>query len=74
MGRPIRAEETAELFGCSLRTVHERARQCEIPHRRIGGTRRLLFWEDELYRWIDGCELETLATPNGGRVVRPKGS
>jgi hypothetical protein len=59
------------LGGVSVRTVHERA-VLQIPHRRIGGTRRLLFLEAELVQWIDGCELEVVETANGGRAVRPK--
>lgn len=65
-------EDVAALLGCSKRTVHERARLGEIPHRRPPGARRLLFFEAEIRDWIDGCELERCDLPRGGRVVRPR--
>jgi excisionase family DNA binding protein len=70
-GRYLVTENVAELLGCSTRTIGERARLGQIPHRRVGGTRRLLFLPDELAAWIDGAELESIETANGGRVVRP---
>ena len=69
----LQVEDVAELLGCSKRTVHERARLAEIPHRRPPAARRLLFLEGEIRAWLDGAELECLALPRGGRVVRPKG-
>jgi excisionase family DNA binding protein len=69
----LTVEQAAALVNCSPRTIHELARQgARIPHRRIGGTRRLLFLEAELHAWVDGAELEHVATANGGRVVRVK--
>lgn len=67
----LRVEDVAELIGCSTRTVHERARLREIPHRRPPGARRLLFLEEELRAWLDGVPLEVVELPRGGRVVRP---
>jgi excisionase family DNA binding protein len=64
-------EHVADLLGCSIDTVQRRAAANEIPHRRIGGTRRLLFVPGELDAWINGAELERVNAPNGGRVVRP---
>jgi hypothetical protein len=75
-GRPVTphmlVEDVAELVGANLRMLQARAAAGGAPHRRIPGTRRLLFLEDELHAWIDGAELETIRTPNGSRVVRPK--
>jgi len=67
----LHVEDVAGLLGCSIRTVHERARLGEIPHRRPPGARRLLFLESELQAWIDGAALEHVELPRGGRVVRP---
>jgi excisionase family DNA binding protein len=67
-------EDVAALLGCSKRTVHERARLAEIPHRRPPGARRLLFLEGELRAWLDGAKLECVELPRGGRVVRPSES
>jgi excisionase family DNA binding protein len=68
----LHVDDVAALLGCSKRTVHERARLGEIPHRRPPGARRLLFLEVELRAWLDGAELELVRLPRGGRVVRPK--
>ena len=68
----LTVEQAAALVNCSPRTIHEHARRAQIPHRRIGGTRRLLFLEHELHAWVDGAELEHVATANGGRAVRVK--
>jgi excisionase family DNA binding protein len=65
-------EDVAALLGCSKRTIHERARLAEIPHRRPPGGRRLLFLEGEVRAWLDGTELECVELPRGGRVVRPR--
>jgi predicted DNA-binding transcriptional regulator AlpA len=67
----LQVEDVAALLGCSKRTVHERARLAEIPHRRPPSARRLLFLEDEIRAWLDGAELEVTELPRGGRVVRP---
>ena len=64
-------EDVARVLGCSVRTVHERTRLGEIPHRRPPGARRLLFLDDELRAWLDGAELEVTELARGGRVVRP---
>jgi excisionase family DNA binding protein len=64
--------EVAERLRCSQRTVWERTRLGLIPHRRLPGSRRCLFREDELEAWIDGAELEHITTSDGGRIVRPR--
>jgi predicted DNA-binding transcriptional regulator AlpA len=64
-------EDVSALLGCSKRTVHERARLAQIPHRRPPSSRRLLFLESEIRAWLDGVELEVIELPRGGRVVRP---
>ena len=66
----LMVEDVAALLGCSKRTVHERARLAEIPHRRPPGARRLLFLETELRAWLDGAALDVVQLPRGGRVVR----
>jgi predicted DNA-binding transcriptional regulator AlpA len=68
----LMVEDVAALLGCSKRTVHERARLAEIPHRRPPAARRLLFLEAELRAWLDGAPLELVELPRGGRVVRPR--
>jgi excisionase family DNA binding protein len=70
--RYLTIEEAAPLVGMGVRRLRERAAEGTVTHRRIGGTRRLLFDPDELERWANGAELETIRTPGGGRIVRPK--
>jgi excisionase family DNA binding protein len=66
------ADEVATRLHCSLRTVHELTRLGRIPHRRLPGSRRCLFREDELAAWEDGAELEVSLLAHGGRIVRPR--
>lgn len=68
----ILVEEVAERLHVTTRTVHELTRTAAIPHRRLPGSRRCLFLESELSAWEDGAELEHLAQPRGGRIVRPR--
>jgi excisionase family DNA binding protein len=68
------AEEVAERYRCSVRTVHELTRTKAIPHRKLAGTRRCLFLEAELEAWEGGAELEVVADRGDGhRIVKPKG-
>jgi excisionase family DNA binding protein len=71
VSRYLLVEDAAAMLGVSKDVIYRMASEGRCPHRRIGGTRRLLFLEDELHAWVDGAELETVKTPNGGRVVRP---
>jgi excisionase family DNA binding protein len=72
-GALLHVEDVAELLGFSVRTVHELTRKRSIPCRRIPGTRRVLFLEEELLAWVEaGGELEELKGRAGGFVVRPK--
>lgn len=68
----LRVEDVALLLGRSTRSIHELTRLGRIPHRRIAGTRRLVFIEHELLEWIDqGTELKTITRRDGTRIVRP---
>jgi excisionase family DNA binding protein len=64
-------EDVAALLGCSRDFVYRMTAADRIPYRKIGGVRRVLFIEDEIDAWVDGCDLEVVRTANGGRVVRP---
>lgn len=67
----LTVEDVAAWLRMSKRSVHERTRLGLIPHRRIAGTRRCLFLEDELKAWLDGAPLTTVHGAGGTRVVRP---
>lgn len=64
--------EAAEYCRLSVRSVLGRTTRGAIPHRRGAGCRGNLFVRDELDAWLNGAELETVVTPSGGRIVRPK--
>lgn len=73
MRRYLLIEAVAERYGVAVRTVHRWAEDDDprIPHRRLPGTRRLLFDPEHLAAFDDGCELERVDLA-GGRIVRPK--
>jgi predicted DNA-binding transcriptional regulator AlpA len=68
---PLHTEDVAEWLGCSTRTVKERARLERIPHRKVAGCRRLVFFESELREWLNGAPLEVEHLKGDGRTVRP---
>jgi len=70
----LTTEEAAGVLRCSLRTVQQLVADGAIPYRKIDGMRRILIPPDELEQALAGAELETVALPRGGRVVRVKGS
>ena len=45
--------------------------QRDIAHRKMPGSRRCIFVESEVNRWLGGETLEAIALENGGRIVRP---
>jgi predicted DNA-binding transcriptional regulator AlpA len=67
----LTVEEVAERYHVSTKWVHERCRLRELPHRRLSGTRRLLFLEAELQAYDEGCPLVVSELPRSGRVVKP---
>lgn len=71
----LKIEAVAERYGLSLRSIGEMTRRCEIPHRKLsGGSSPCLYLPAELEAWENGAEMIVTHKPNGGRVVRPKGS
>lgn len=72
-GPYVTSETVAARLHCSLRVVHELARCRRIPHRRLPGSRRCLFREDELLAWENGGQLEVQELEGEGRIVRVLG-
>jgi hypothetical protein len=64
--------DVAERYRSSTRSILEKTRLRQIPHRKLPGSRRCLFLEEELTAWENGAELEVTELDDGGRVVRPK--
>lgn len=62
-------EAVADRYGCTVGTVQERCRLRQLPHRKLPGSRRLLFLEAELERYDAGGELVVKELARGGRVV-----
>ena len=68
-------EQVAARTNQSVRWVHERTRNRELPCRRLPGSRRILFVPEEVDAFIDAGgtqELEVIEGQRGGFVVRPK--
>ena len=63
--------DVAERLHVAPSTVHEWARTGGIPHRKLAGSRRLLFLPSDLEAWEAGASLELVELPRGGRIVRP---
>jgi hypothetical protein len=57
-------------------TLREKARRGEIPNLKHAGSKHVLFREDWLNAWDEGCELERrIIRQRGlgaGRIVKPK--
>lgn len=66
------AEEVAPLVGMAPSTLAEHCRRGRFPHRRLPGTRRLLFPAADVQAYLDGCDLEVRELARGGRIVKPK--
>jgi len=66
--------QAAAFLGVSVRTLGERVRLRQVPHRRPPFARKVLLYPEELREWLDGAELEIRELPGNGRVVRPKSS
>ena len=74
-GELLTVEGVCDLLGVSKRTVHGWTSARTIPCRRIPGTRRIIFIENELRQWIDAggnLPLEVIEQPHDGLIVRVK--
>ena len=69
----LTVEQVAERLHTSVRSVRERTRLAQIPHRKLPGQRRCLFLAHELDAWLDGAPLDVVELAGGGRVVKPAG-
>jgi predicted DNA-binding transcriptional regulator AlpA len=64
-------EDVAPMVGMARSTLVEYCRRGRFPHRKLPGSRRLLFPAADVQAYLDGCRLETILLQDGGRVVRP---
>jgi hypothetical protein len=52
LGQPMNIGQVAALLGCSVWTVRQRYLPSGLPHFRIGGTGKLVFYRNQIVRWI----------------------
>ena len=53
LGRPMTITEVAKLIGCSPWTVRQRFLPRGLPHFRTGASGKLIFYRDQVLRWIE---------------------
>ena len=53
LGCPLDIRQVAELIGCSPWTVRQTAIPRGLPHFRFGASGRLIFYRDQVIRWIE---------------------
>ena len=53
LGPPMLIADTAELIGCSPWTVRQTLLRRGLPHFRSGASGRLIFYRDQVIRWIE---------------------
>jgi hypothetical protein len=54
LGPPLSIREVAALIGCSAWTVRQKYVPLGLPHFRTGSTGKLLFYKDQVIRWLLG--------------------
>jgi hypothetical protein len=57
-GEPIGVREVAALIGCSVWTVRQRCMRQGLPHFRPSRTGRLIFYRNQVIRWLIENQIE----------------
>lgn len=52
LGSPLAIEDVAAIFGCSPWTVRQKYLPLGLPHLRTSGAGKLVFFQDQIVRWI----------------------
>ena len=52
LGEPMSVQEVAQLIGCSVWTVRHRLLRQGLPHFRAFGSKKLIFYRNQIVRWI----------------------
>jgi len=52
LGEPLSIKQVAQLIGCSHWTVRQRHLPEGLPHFRAGASGKLIFYRDQVVRWI----------------------
>lgn len=53
LGPPLDIRGVADLVGCSPWTVRQKLIPMGLPHFRSGASSKLIFYEDQVIRWIE---------------------
>ena len=53
LGPPLHLSAVAQLIGCSPWTVRQTLIPRGLPHFRLGANGRLIFYRDQVIRWIE---------------------
>jgi hypothetical protein len=53
LGTPLDIRQVARLIGCSVWTVRQTLIPKGLPHFRITTLGRLIFYEDQIIRWVE---------------------
>lgn len=64
LGRPLGLGQVARLIGCSPWTVRQTLMPRGLPYFRSGASGRLIFYQDQIIRWI--CQQQV----KGGKQIR----
>ena len=56
LGEPISIREVARMLGCSPWTVRQKHLPQGLPHFRSGPQGKLVFFRDQVIRWILACQ------------------
>jgi hypothetical protein len=58
LGTPLNIRQVASLIGCSVWTVRQTLIPKGLPHFRLTALGRLIFYEDQIIRWIERKQSE----------------
>jgi hypothetical protein len=58
LGTPLDIRQVARLIGCSVWTVRQTLIPKGLPHFRIKTLGRLIFYEDQIIRWVEKKQSE----------------
>jgi hypothetical protein len=56
LGEPLNIAQVARLIGCSTWTVRQTLIPKGLPHFRFTALGRLIFYEDQVVRWIESAQ------------------
>ena len=52
LGEPMGIRQVARLIGCSAWSVRQTLVPCGLPHWRSGPSGKLIFYHDQVVRWL----------------------